>query len=130
MPSYFEFDRKNRLLVLVAEGDIQDAEVLVVKQNIAERVSQWNPVGGITDASGITKFNVSAEVIQTAARQPSPYPESTPWFIVAPQEYLFGVARMYEQIGSGKSPRLRVVRSRHAAFAALGVAETAFERIK
>jgi len=116
--------------MLVAEGDIQDAEILVVKRNIAERFNKFQPVGGITDTAGITKFTISAEVIRTAARQPAPYPEGTPWFIVATQEYLFGVARMYEQVGSVKTASLKVVRSRQEALAALGVAEPAFECVE
>jgi len=107
--------------MLVAEGDIQDAEILVVKRNIAERFNKFQPVGGITDTAGITKFTISAEVIRTAARQPAPYPEGTPWFIVA---------RMYEQVGSVKTASLKVVRSRQEALAALGVAEPAFECVE
>jgi hypothetical protein len=61
--------------------------------------------------------------------QPSPYPEATPRFIVAPTDYLFGMGRMYEMIANRPQEKLRVVRTREEAFAILGVQDARFERL-
>jgi len=88
-----------------------DAEIMTVNQVFAAQVTRLRPSAGISDLSRVTKFDVSGDAMRTAARQPSPYPDSIPRFIVAPQEYVFGMARMYELVGYRTRSKLKVVRS-------------------
>jgi hypothetical protein len=121
MPYHFEFDVEHKLLVLVAEGIVDDTEVMTVNQVIAAQVTRLHPLAGISDLSRVTNFDVSGNAMRTAARQPSPYPDSIPRFIVAPQEYLFGMARMYELVGYRTRSNLKVVHSMQEALAGLGI---------
>lgn len=127
MPVHFEFDPKNRVLRVVAKGEVGDAEMLAVNSRIAQRVERLNPSAGITDLSAVKRFTASSKAVQTAARQPRPYPVGIRWFIVAPTDEIFGLARMYELVGSRKRPNLKVVHTLQEALAALGVEHPAFE---
>jgi len=129
VPGHFEFDHERRILLLVAEGNIQEAEILYVKENIARAVAALNPVAGIADLSKVEKFDVSTDVLRTAARQPSPYAPETPSFIVAGSDHVFGMARMYEFFGAATRANLRVVHSREEALAALGALDAKFEPV-
>jgi hypothetical protein len=130
MPYHFEFDSENRILLLVAEGDVQDAELLVINDVVGAHVKALQPAAGISDLSAITSFQISSDAVSTAALQPSPYPEETPRFIVAPQDHIFGMSRMFEMIGSRTRAKLKIVRNRDEALAAIGVKNPKFERVK
>jgi hypothetical protein len=130
MPYHFEFDARHKILVLVAEGKVDDAEVVTFNEAIAVHVNRLNPLAGISDLSGVTRFDVSGDAMRTAARQPSPYPDSIPRFIVAPEEYVFGMARMYELVGYRTRSNLKVVHTMQEALVGLGIqSPPRFERI-
>lgn len=129
MPSHFEFDFEHKILLLVLEGEVGNAEILASNSKTAEQVNRLQPSGIIADVSGVTKADVSSEVIGSTARRPGPHTPEAALFIVAPQEHLFGMARMYEMVGSRTRPNLRIVRTREEALAGLGVPNAKFERV-
>lgn len=130
MSYHFEFDSEHRILLLAYEGDVEGGDVEKANRDMAEHVARLKLSLGIADLSAVKTLDVSAETLRTAAKQPSPYPEETPRFIVAPTDYLFGMARMYQIMASRPHEKLRVVRSREEALAALGVRDAKFERLK
>jgi hypothetical protein len=109
-----------RLVVL--EGDVEDRDLLAGVDDIRARAAQLNPVAGITDFSTITAFSAAATL-------PDPYPPGTPRFVVAPIDYLLGIARMYELVANRPNAKLKVVRSREEVFAVLGIQNPKFERL-
>jgi hypothetical protein len=129
MPYYFEFDPEHRILLVVLEGDVVEREMLKINGDIKAHVTGLNPSAGISDFSAVTTFAVASHTMRLAALQPSPYDEQTPRFIVAPRDHLFGLARMYQLIGSRTRAKLHVVRSREEVFSALGVQNPKFERL-
>jgi hypothetical protein len=129
MPYYFEFDPEHRILLVVLEGDVVEREMLKINGDIKAHVTDLNPSAGISDFSAVTTFAVASHTMRLAALQPSPYDEQTPRFIVAPRDHLFGLARMYQLIGSRTRAKLQVVRSREEVFSALGVQNPKFERL-
>ncbi|HYM76339.1 MAG TPA: hypothetical protein VE377_10215 [Candidatus Dormibacteraeota bacterium] len=130
MPVHFEFNSKHKILLVVVKGEIKGADVQSVKAAVTEQANRLQPASLIVDLSRITKFDVTAEIMRSTARQPSPLAESVPSFLVAPQEYLFGMARMYEQVASGKRPNLKVAHTLQEALAALGVENPEFEHVE
>lgn len=124
----FEFEREHGILLMLFEGDIRDSEVLTMKGVIASYMEQLHPVAGIVDLSAVKKFQVSGEAIRTAARQ-ARYSATFTRFIVAPQDHLFGMARMYELSEGSVGGVLQVVRAREQALAALGVPDARFEPV-
>ena len=127
MAHRFEFDFRNRILLVVLEGDVDGAEMVGINGDIRKHVESFLPLTGISDFTGIQKFDVPTHSMRTAALAPSPYPEETPRYIVAPTDYLFGMARMYELVSN--RPKLRVVRTLAEALADVAVKDAKFERL-
>jgi hypothetical protein len=129
MAHHFEFDSQHRILRLVMKGDVQGEEIVVLSAEIRAQVSRLRPAAGISDFSAVENFNVSAQAMRTAAVQPSPYPSEIPRYIVAPTDFLFGMARMYEQVADRPDSKLQVVRRMEDALAGLGAADAKFEAV-
>jgi len=129
VPHHFEFDARHRILLIAMEGDVQGFEIEQMNEKIREKVVSLNPSAGIGDFSSAKTLNVSSDVLRRAAFAPSPYPDSTPRFLVAPTDFFFGMARMYEMIANRPDEKLRVVRTRGDALAALGAPDAKFERL-
>ena len=128
MPYHFEFEAEHRILLAVLEGDVQNEELLRVNREIRGLIKKLKPAAGITDASPVETFNVSPQTIRTLSSESSPYPDPIPRFLVAPTDFLFGMARMYT-IG-GDREEVQVVRSRAEALAAIGAENAKFEKLE
>ncbi len=129
MAHHFEFDSQHRILRLVMKGDVQGEEIAALNPEIRAHVHRLQPAAGISDFSAVENFNVSAQAMRTAAVQPSPYPTETPRYIVAPTDFLFGMARMYEQVADRPDSKLQVVRRIEDALTGLGAADARFETV-
>ena len=129
MPYRFEFDAENKILLVVVEGDVQTSDLRTFMEDLRTRVNQLHPAAGITDFSAITAFSASADIVRAAAALPAPYPDDTPRFIIAPEDYLFGIARMFELVADRPHAKLKVLRSRKQALAILGVQNPSFEKL-
>ncbi len=129
MPYHFEFDVEHKVLLVVPEGEIVAQDVATFNDSVRQRVSDLQPVGAIIDCSGVTGFNLPGEVLRKAAQPPAPFPADTPRFVVAPTDYLFGMARMYELSAARPKEMLKVVRSMEEALARLGVQNPRFARL-
>jgi len=130
MPYHFEFDSENKILLLAYEGDVEGEDIGKANREQAQHVARLKPSAGIADLSAVKTFDVSSQALRTAALQPSPYPDETPRFIVAPSDYLFGMARMYQILANRPGEKLRVVRKRKEALAAVGARDPKFERLE
>lgn len=129
MAYHFEFDSEHKILLVVHEGEVQRREIEEINFDTGKHVARLKPAAGVVDLSAIKTFNVPSHTMRVAASQPSPYPAETPRFIVAPADYLFGMARMYEITANRPMGKLRVVHSREEVFSALGVEDPKFERL-
>jgi hypothetical protein len=129
MPHHFEFNFEHRILRLVLEGNIEGGEFLCLHADIRVHAQRLLPLAGIADATAIENFNVTSQNLRSAAMQGSPYPDTTPRYIIAPTDYLFGMARMYELVGNHSEGKLQVVRKLEEALADMGVAQAKFEQV-
>lgn len=129
MPHHFEFDFEHKILRLVLEGDMEGEEFLRLNAEIRAHAERLLPLAGIADAAAIETFKVTSHSLRSAALQGSPYPATTPRYIVAPTDHLFGLARMYELVGSHSEGGFHVVRKLEEALADLGIAQAKFEPV-
>lgn len=129
MAHHFDFDFEHKILRLVLEGDVEAEQLLLLNSEIRARIQQLRPLAGITDGSAILTFEIPSQTLRTVALQGSPYPAATPCYIVAPSDYLFGMARMYELIGDHSERKLQVVRKLEEALADLGVTNARFKPV-
>jgi len=123
MGAFLSVDEARRVLYARFEGVVTD-EVLVSRYRQSR---EWNAVHrylkGITDFSGVTQMNVTARAVaQVAALDPIiPNDLLRIAIIVAPQDFAFGLSRMFEMLGSKTREEVHVVRSLAEAYQLLGV---------
>ena len=129
MPYRFEFDVEHKILLIVLEGEMVARDVESFQGEIQKRVREFDPVGAIADFSAVTRFDAPGDALRKAALQPAPFPSTTPRFIVAPTDFLFGMARMYELAANRPNEMLKVVRSMAEALNGLGVQNPTFVRL-
>jgi hypothetical protein len=115
------FDGLHQILYIRIDGTITDAEALLHYQ----RVSEWFVAHGhctsICNFSDVTSFEVSVSKVRQLAADDPPVPEGNLRIIVAPQDLIFGYARMYEISGSNTRDSVHVVRTLAEAYRKLGV---------
>jgi len=121
-----EFDAKNDLLGVTLEGRVTDAILRDCYATAARYVTSRGPCRGIWDESGVTKFEVSSDLIPRLAKTPPIIPPGYMRVIVAPQDSLYGMMRKYQMLGQESRPDLQVVRSMGEACSLLRVESPEF----
>lgn len=131
MPHHFEFDSEHKILLTVMDGDVEGSEIQTIDEEMRAAIARTQPTAGISDLSRVANFNVPSHIMRNAAmRQPPPYPEETPRFIVASTDFLFGMMRMYELVADRPGGKLMIVRRIEEAFASLGVTNPQFAMLE
>jgi hypothetical protein len=77
----------------------------------------------------VTKFDVSSDAIRELARRPPILPSSFMRIIVVPQEYLYGMMRMFQILSDQARPELRVVRTMDEAYRLLLIESPEFSPV-
>jgi hypothetical protein len=123
MGSYLGVDESRQVLYVRFEG-------LVTNELFFDRYRQaldWNAVhgypSGLFDCTGVTFFDVSTSAIRQVAAQPPVIPQEIrrTVVVVAPQDVIFGVARMFAILGANTRETLHVVRTMAEAYRLIGV---------
>ena len=131
MPCHFEFDPENKLLRVRLEGQITTEAALEHYRAASQQVLRTRPVASIWDLSEVNSLEVSTEAVARLAHTVPALPEPQRLrIIVAPSGHVFGLARMFQALGQGARPRLRVVRSLEEACTLLGVSKPRFEPVE
>jgi hypothetical protein len=121
MGAFLSFDELHRVLYIRFEGIVTD-DVLLSR---FDRVRAWMAGNGlcssITDFTGVDSFRVTASGVSQLAANPPLVPDSFLRIVVAPQDEIFGMTRMFEILGSATRNRVDVVRTMAEAFQVAGV---------
>lgn len=124
----FEFDRKNKVLLLRYEGRLTQEIAEESGAALQKHCPAMAPRAVIVDFSSVTEFAVPTEFLRRVADQALIVDgTATPVALVNPAPVGFGLARMFEIVGQPRRSLLQVVRSMDEAFAALGVHSPQFE---
>ncbi len=129
MAYYFEFDSSNGILRCRLEGDVTDESLKECHQVAGKYAALTNPGVGIMDFSNVASFNVSSQTVRDLAYRMPRMLGSRPRFLVVPSAHMYGLARMFQEIGSETRPELHVVRSVDEVYTLLGVLESRFEPV-
>lgn len=85
----------------------------------------------IVDCSGITKFDMSSELVRhLGKRKPPAYALQARRLIIAPTPVSFGLARMYQMAGEPQHASVTIIRSMKEALSELGIEQVKFEPLK
>jgi len=74
----------------------------------------------LIDASGVSSFDIPSDDVRELASHDSPFHASPKRVLVAPQDLVFGLGRMFQTFGSKQRPHFIVVRTLDEAYRRLG----------
>jgi hypothetical protein len=123
------FDERNNLLRVTVGGEVTDASLTDGYATAAKYVAANPPCRGIWVFSDVTKFEVSTDTIQELARSSPIILSGHMRVIVAPQDHLYGMARMFQILGQETRSDLHVVRTVDEAYRLLKVQSPEFSPI-
>jgi hypothetical protein len=124
MGTFLSVDASNRVLFVRFEGVLTD-ELLLKRYRQA---LEWNSVhryeSGIADCTGVDSTKLSSGAIRRIADHPPVIPKEIrrTVVLVAPQDVTFGLARMFQVLGSPTRDTAHVVRTMGEAYQLIGVA--------
>ena len=114
-------DAEQRLLLLTFDGELRDADLSEAYRRAAAFQRRVRVQRGILDGRGVDKFSISAERVKRMAIEPPMFDASLHRCIVVGQDFIYGMARMYQMLGGESREHLHVVRTIEEAYAKLGV---------
>ena len=101
----FEFDATNRILRLSFLGDLTDRLLLEGYESARASWFRHGPFHFIVDYSAVSDWPVSSETIRAIASRHPVMTDNYLGIIVAPQNVLYGMSRMFEQLSTDYSPQ-------------------------
>ena len=101
-------------------GEINDADLLSVLSLIRSHPDFDPDFSEILDFSGVTAASLSTPAIQQASQRPSNFNPTSKHIVVAPQDHIFGLARMSQVFAESTRPNAAVVRTIEQARKLLG----------
>jgi hypothetical protein len=114
----YRLDEARCLAFVTLSGALTDAGAIAWLRGFLQDMSKRSRVGGVVDARGLTEFQVSSEAVrqmnQMVQESEAAFAGSR-WAIVAGEDVVFGMARMYELLRGGAAYEIRVFRSEEEA---------------
>ena len=129
MGFFFEDDTRNNLIRCTWQGKVSDDTLFEVHSAGGKLLAARRACKVIDDFSGVTQIDISSEAVRRLANLPSAVPQGSVHVIVAPQDLMFGLSRMYSILGEASHPNLHVVRTVKEAYELLGVTSPEFSRV-
>lgn len=126
----FEFDAKKKVLRSTFEGQITGDVLFEFYSTARKLFESLPPFSAIVDFSGVTRFDVSSNIIEKLAKMPPFFGVDSILAIVAPNDLIYGLTRMYSILSEQSRPNAHVVRTMREAYALLRVVTPRFERIR
>ena len=126
----FEFDATNRILRLSFLGDLTDRLLLDGYEAARAAWFRHGPFHFIADYSAVSDFPVSNETIRAIASRHPVMTNNYLAIIVAPQNVLYDLARMFELLTPDTRHNIHVVHTRDEALKLIGVPSPTFSLIQ
>ncbi len=125
----FEYDASKKVLAVQVTGPATDDSFKACYANAARYVEGREVHSFIIDLTRLGQLSVSAKGIRDVSQSAPLLPDPAVRYVIAPQDHIFGMARMFQIVSPKGRERLHVVRTLSAAHEALGVTASAFERL-
>ena len=127
---HFEYDPTHKVFAVRAVGEMDDAIFKACYEMVGRLVQGMEVRAALFDLTHVRRFNVSAATIRHVSTLSPVLPDPTPRYVIASQDHIYGMARMFQIVSTRGRDNLRVVRTQKDAFEALGLtAGTEFERV-
>jgi hypothetical protein len=127
----FAYDHRIRLLRITFHGDLDDKNLTEATRKLREVARLISPEKVLSDFSGVTSLEISSETVNSLAHLRPVFGVEVAQVIFAPQDHVFGMARMFQALSAEQRPTMKVVRNLAEAYRILGIAEDPqFEPLK
>jgi len=115
-----EVDTKRKLVITHFVGDCQAAEFLGISELIRSHQDFDPSFSEVVDFSGVTAGDLPSAALQEHVKRESIFSHTSMHIVIAPQPYIFGLARMAQVYAEKTRPHFAVVKSMKEAYEALG----------
>jgi len=122
-------DHANRIILLSVDGDLTDRVLLEGYAALRSCFEYYGACDCIVDYSRLTAVSISSQGVRYLADRRPIYPMDCLQFNVAPQNEMYGMARMFQLLSSDSRPNFRVVHTLEEALEMIGVKSPTFTRI-
>ena len=120
MPTKIIIDRKSGVVYSTLSGKIGTPDLVRHIAAIREHPDFDPSSNELIDATEVTSLDISSADIQAFAMQDSPFDASAKRVLVASDDLIFGLARMFQTFGGDRRPNFIVVRTLAEARKRLG----------
>lgn len=127
MPIAYRIDESRGLVITTATGSLTDQDILGLKSRLAAD-PQWSPsMRELSDVRAIDRLDVTFSGVQKMVWRDENIPSIRKYrlAIIAPQDHVFGMARMYEMLTKRSVPNVMVFREPEEALAWLAEPDAA-----
>jgi hypothetical protein len=121
MGTFLSLDESQGVLLIRFEGAVNDQVLLERFGRVREWLAGHGYYSSITDFSAVDSFEVTAQGVNRLAADAPLVPDRYRRVVVAPQDEIYGMTRMFEMLGSGTRDRVDVVRTMAEACRQVGV---------
>jgi len=111
MGTEFSIDASQRLVIVTFKGRIDMEEREHIDSLILAHPDFDPSFSEIIDCRLVTPGNVSADTVRATSRRESIFNPTATRVVVAPQDYVFGLARMGQALAEQTTPNVVVVRT-------------------
>ena len=108
-------EASQRLVISTFSGDLTDADIGGFASLIRSHPDFDPSFSEILDFSGVTAASVSTSVVQEVSRRASNFNLASLHVVIAPQDVIYGLARMSQVFAEKTKPNAAVVRSMEEA---------------
>jgi hypothetical protein len=131
MESEFAFDRRGGVLKVSIRGVVDATGLVTLGNRTGEANTKEQPKSIVYDFSGVTKVDLPTTAVEFLAHLRPVIGREIKQVIVAPQDFLFGLGRMFQAMAAETRPSVYVVRSWPEALKLLGLSKPPeFESLK
>lgn len=121
-----ELDAASLVLRFTVEGPLTYATLIAGYAELARVAKLYPGCRGIIDFSLVSEYDLSPDLLRQLAKSAPAIPAGRDRVVVAPQDYVYGMARMFAILGEQTRPELHVVRTMREAFSILGIQSPQF----
>jgi hypothetical protein len=111
----FTIDVEHRLVVATYTGENSEEEIIGLSSQIRAHPDFDPSFSEIMDCRAVSGARISAHAIRGLAHRPNIFNATSKRVIVAPQDLVFGLARMGQALASQTVPNMVVVRTMEEA---------------
>jgi hypothetical protein len=121
MPVIIEINTAAKLVRSIFTGEMTEGDFLSAVAQLSTEPGFDPDFTHIIDFSAVTAANVSTAFVTSFAREKPLFNRTARQVVVAPQNSIFGLARMVQMLREQQLPNIDVVRSLPEAYEILGI---------